>query len=341
MFVFDETVVDIKDKRVISKIKRQVINEVSKEIVLVWNALNLPVQSELCVQRKVVRLVKELDEIKQNRHQLNRSGIDVILGKYNVPFDISLKEVANNVDSNNDVPIIANDAPETAMDTGDEELPTKRATKRPAKFEDFYNDPGAYLEALSLADQDEDDQEWTPEEIDAISEPDYDKFKFFIELSERFNWSSYQTALGINALLLGQGITNQFVTQGKVLRMKIMFGREKIAAHKAKGPMLGIQTDAKKCEEALPNCRSHTVQMMTSVRLPENDYADHWVSQKDTGEEVGKGTIKVLKDTNSKDHALVTGSDGAANNTSPDTGSHKHIEGKILYFKIIIPLIVP
>ena len=197
------------------------------------------------------------------------------------------------------------------------------------------------MEALSIADQDEDDQEWTPEEIDAISEPDYDKFKYFIELSERFNWSSYQTALGINALLLGQGITDQFVTQGKVLRMKLIFGREKIAAHKAKGPMLGIQTDAKKCEEALPNCRSHTVQMMTSVWLPENDYADHWVSEKDSGEEVGKGTIKVLKDTNSKDHALVTGSDGAANNTSPDTGSHKHIEGKILYFKIIIPLIVP
>ena len=59
----------------------------------------------------------------------------------------------------------------------------------------------------------------------------------------------------------------------------------------------------------------------------------HWVSKKDTGEEVGKGTIKVLKDTNSKDHALVTGSDGAANNTSPDTGSHKHIEGKNIIFQ--------
>ena len=55
--------------------------------------------------------------------------------------------------------------------------------------------------------------------------------------------------------------------------------------------------------------------MMTSVRLPENDYADHWVTKSDAGVDVGKGTIKVLKDTNSKDHALVTGSDGAANNT--------------------------
>ena len=320
MFVFDEAVVDIKNSQLISKIKRQVINEVSKEIILVWNTLNLPVRLEKNVQRNVVTLVEDLDEIKQNRHQLNRSGIEVIRGKYNELFDISQKEVANS----NKIPLIANDA----METDDMEaapLPEKRAIKRPAKYQEFFDD-GSYFEALSVADQCADDADWSPDEIDAISEPDYDKYKLYIEMGERFNWSSYQIALGANALFIGLGLTHLLLTQGKVIRLKILFGREKIAAHKLRGPMLGLQVDAKEVIEALPNCKSHKTNMLTMVRLPENEYEDHFKADGDTGEIVAEGCIDIIDDTNSKDEVIVTGSDGAGNNTSPDTGTHVRIE---------------
>ena len=108
--------------------------------------------------------------------------------------------------------------------------------------------------------------------------------------------------------------------------MKLMFGREKIAQHKLKGPMQGIQVDAKQCDEALPNCRSHKVNMLTVVRMPENEYEDHFKSEGDGGKDVAKGCIEILEATNSKDSLLVTSSDGAANNTSPNVGTHKLIE---------------
>ena len=140
-------------------------------------------------------------------------------------------------------------------------------------------------------------------------------------MGERFNWSSYQIALGINALMTGLGLTEYLVTQGKVIRMKIIFGREKIAAHKLRGPMLGYQVDAKEVIEALPNCKSHKTNMLTMNRLPEQDYEEHWAADGDSGEVVAEGVIKVIDDTNSKDSALVGASDGAPNNTSEDTGN--------------------
>ena len=46
MFLFDGSVVDVKKSQLVPKIKRQVINEVAKEIIVVWKNLNLPVQLE-------------------------------------------------------------------------------------------------------------------------------------------------------------------------------------------------------------------------------------------------------------------------------------------------------
>ena len=37
-------------------------------------------------------------------------------------------------------------------------------------------------------------------------------------------------------------------------------------------------------------------------------------------------SCKIIDDTNSKDEVISTGSDGSANNTSPDVGSHVLIE---------------
>ena len=318
MFLFDSSVVGVKAKQLIPGIKNQVITEVTKEIIVVWNGLNLNVMSENNVRARVRKLVNELDKIKQN--YISRSDIDVVLGKYKDLFDVSLKEKVVVNDNTNETPLIAIDAMET--DEIEKPLPEKRAIKRPAEFEEFFDD-GSYFEALSVADQCADDDDWSPskDEIDALSEPNYDKYKIYIEMGERFNWSSYQIALGINALMKGLGLTEYLVTQGKVIRMKIIFGREKIAAHKLRGPMLGYQVDAKEVIEALPNCKSHKTNMLTMNRLPEQDYEEHWAANGDSGEVVAEGVIKVIDDTNSKDSALVGASDGAPNNTSEDTGN--------------------
>ena len=319
MHLFDDSVVDVKNSRLIPNIKSQVVNEITKEIIVVWNNLNLPVQSKENIRARVKLLVEDLDKIK--RHRINQAGIEATLGKYNNLFDVSLREVAIN-DESNEISLIENDA----MEIGDEEvlIPGKRAIKRPAKYQEFFDD-GSYFEALSVADQCADDDDWSPDEVDAISVPDYDKYKSFIEIGERFNWSSYQIALGINSLLVNFD-KNYLVTQGKVLRMKILFGKEKIAEHKLKGPMMGLQVDAKEVTEALPNCKSHRTNMLTVVRLPQNDYEDHFKANGDTGEIVAEGCIRIIEATQSKDTLLVTGSDGAPNNTSEKTGTHVRIE---------------
>ena len=326
MFLFDQTVVDIKNSRIIPKIKIQVINEVTKEIIVVWNNLNLPVQLEKNVRKKVVSLVEDLDQIKKHRIY-GLSGINATLGKYDKLFDVSLKEEAIN-DNSNEISLIATNATETAMDTGNDQVPIKRVIKRPAKYEEFYDDPATYLEAISVADQDDGDKEWSPEEVDAleIDPVEYDKYKLFIEMAERFNWSSYEAVLGANALMTGHGLTNLLLTQGKFIRMKIFFGKQKIEAHKLRGPMLGLQVDAKEVTEALPNCKSHKTNMLTMIRLPEQIYEDHFKADGDTGEIVAEGCIKIIDDTNSKDEVIVSGSDGAGNNTSENTGTHTRIE---------------
>ena len=102
--------------------------------------------------------------------------------------------------------------------------------------------------------------------------------------------------------------------------MKIYFGKQKIAAHKLRGPMLGLQVDAKEVIEALPNCKSHKINMFTMIRLPELTFDAHFKADGDSGEIIAKGCIEVIDETKSKDVALVTGSDGAPCNTSEDTG---------------------
>ena len=106
----------------------------------------------------------------------------------------------------------------------------------------------------------------------------------------------------------------------------IFFGKQKVAAHKLRGPMLGLQVDAKEVIEALPNCRSHKTNMQTMVRLPDNIYEVHFKTDGDSGEVVAEGCNKVIDETKSKDVIVVTGSDGAPNNTSEDTGTHTRIE---------------
>ena len=51
--------------------------------------------------------------------------------QYYTLFDISKTVVDNNIDTTNELPLIDNT---TAMDIGNDELPTKRAIKRPAKY---------------------------------------------------------------------------------------------------------------------------------------------------------------------------------------------------------------
>ena len=43
MFVFDDAVANVKGKSLIPKIKSTVIAEVSKDVMAVWNGLNLPI----------------------------------------------------------------------------------------------------------------------------------------------------------------------------------------------------------------------------------------------------------------------------------------------------------
>ena len=244
-----------------------------------------------------------------------------LIVKYDELFDVSLKEVAIN-DNSNELPSILTNVTDNVMDTETNELPIKRAIKRPANHKDFYDDPSNLFEALSVADQDDLDKDWSPDEVEALEvDPvEYDKFKLYIEICERFNFSTYEGTLGANALLTGHGLTTQLITQGKFIRMKIYFGKLKIAAHKLRGPMLGLQVDAKEVIEALPNCKSHKINMFTMIRLPELTFDAHFKADGDSGEIIAKGCIEVIDETKSKDVALVTGSDGAPCNTSEDTG---------------------
>ena len=75
MFLFDGSVVDVKKSQLVPKIKRQVVNEVAKEIIVVWKKLNLPVQLEKNVCQKVVKIVEDLDEIKKRNKSRSDSEI--------------------------------------------------------------------------------------------------------------------------------------------------------------------------------------------------------------------------------------------------------------------------
>ena len=148
-------------------------------------------QLEKNVCQKVVKIVEDLDEIKKRNK--SRSDSEVILGKYDELFDVSLKEVAIN-DNANELLSISTNATDNVMDTETNELPIKRATKRPAEHKDFYDDPSNLFEALSVADQDDLDKDWSPDEVEALEvDPvEYDKFKLYIEICERFNFSTYE-----------------------------------------------------------------------------------------------------------------------------------------------------
>ena len=181
-----------------------------------------------------------------------------------------------------------------------------------------------------------DDPDWTPgaEEEEIIDEEEYQDLRPFIMLIERFRIPSRQAAMLWNASLLCNGNKNKskLLTHSKIVRLQARYGKEIVEEWKAKQrPYLAIESDGKEVFEPFGNNQKAKFNFVTTVGLPmpsdevpepEVEFAGHFKGR-ETGLAIANGVCEILDDSKSKDAALVTKSDGSANNTSPDVGSHR------------------
>ena len=183
--------------------------------------------------------------------------------------------------------------------------------------------------------EDNDDPDWIPEEEDEeIDEKEYQDLRPFIMLIERYRIPARQAAMLWNASLLcnGNKDKSKLLTHSKILRLQARYGKEIVEEWKAKQrPYLAVESDGKEAFEPFGHNKEAKHNFVTTVGLPvptdedpepEVEFASHFKSR-ETGLAIANGVCELIDDSKSKDAVLVSKSDGSANNTSPDVGSHK------------------
>ena len=182
--------------------------------------------------------------------------------------------------------------------------------------------------------EDNDDPDWIPGEDEIIDEKEYQDLRPFIMLIERYRIPARQAAMLWNASLLCNGNKNKskLLTHSKILRLQARYGKEIVEEWKAKRrPYLAVESDGKEAFEPFGHNKEAKHNFVTTVGLPvptdedpepEVEFASHFKSR-ETGLAIANGVCELIDDSKSKDAVLVSKSDGSANNTSPDVGSHK------------------
>ena len=180
----------------------------------------------------------------------------------------------------------------------------------------------------------DEDPDWIPGDEEIIDEKEYQDLRPFIMLIERYRTPARQAAMLWNASLLCNGNKNKskLLTHSKIVRLQARYGKEIVEEWKAKQrPYLAIESDGKEVFEPFGNNQKAKFNFVTTVGLPmpsdevpepEVEFAGHFKGR-ETGLAIANGVCEILDDSKSKDAALVTKSDGSANNTSPDVGSHR------------------
>ena len=138
-------------------------------------------------------------------------------------------------------------------------------------------------------------------EREAISE----KMDVPIGLSVRFGWSSYQTAIFINALLAVKDQIGMISRSGvdkvkKRLLQKASDKRKEESKH-----LFNIQFDGKISEEASLNGHLVKKDHITVVNGLNGLYVDHFVPASGTGRDIGIGLCNIIINTESVDTTVA------------------------------------
>ena len=285
----------------------------------------------------VSKLIDRVDFFKtsKRRHENDASWIQQKVEQHDIVFDISEKMV---VELDEDM---EQEVHEVQVEV--EEVLEKRETRAPAwltentDYEDnkeaFFDDPMAFLEAMCGPEEGLDDPDWMPPN-DGMDEKVYRNLRPFIILIERYRIPSRQAAMLWNAAQLCNGNTKKsnLITHKTVLSLQKRYGKELLEKRKVKQrPYLAIESDGKECYEPYGNNKKAKPNFVTTVGLPiatdddpepEVEFASHFKSS-EKGIAIAAGVSDTIDDSGSKDALLVTKSDGSANNTSPDVGSHR------------------
>ena len=192
----------------------------------------------------------------------------------------------------------------------------------------FFDNPDNLLSAIAEADTDKKDLDYEPDPGDILDDKTYRDWRPVIGTKKRFQMSIYQTYIFVNTVLVCNGVTDasDLLSRNMLMRMSDRFDEEQIAKHKEKlkGKIQGIRMDGKQCPEALPHNQSETANFVTFV----TDSAEFVDFEKcgEAGVEIAEAACRIIDETDNKDEVILTGTDGSANNTSPDVGSHALIE---------------
>ena len=183
----------------------------------------------------------------------------------------------------------------------------------------------------------------------AVDEKEYQNLRPFILLVNRYRTPLRQASMLWNAAQLcnGNKIKSKLKSHTTMASLMERYGREIIEKRKSQQrPYLAVESDGKEVFESFGNNKTEKHNFVTTVGLPiatdedpepEVEFASHFKS-KETGLAIGTGVAKMIDDSKSKDVVLVTKSDGSANNTSPEVGSHRVCSQ---YFKLSIAISVP
>ena len=297
----------------------------------IWTRKKLAVRTKDSIKNKVKALAEQITDLRKNLKE-DEVWIESTRKKYEELFDIA--ETGKHTRQ-------ARAADPVEIVTG------KRNRKAPSRLIDkisidtpsinespdnipFFDNPDKLLGAIAEADTNQGDMDYEPDPGDILDDKTFQDWRPVIGTKKRFNMSIYQTYIFLNTVLVCNGATHisQLVSRKKIELMEERYDKEELEAHKQNIKAIqGLKMDGKKVRELLPhNQRSEDgCNFVTWINEPENDFV-HLEKCGEAGVEIAAVSCKIIDDTGSKDEVVTTGSDGSANNTSPDVGTHRRIE---------------
>ena len=300
----------------------------------IWTKKKIPIRDKKSVWNNVKALAEEIERLKDHLKE-DEEWIATTLKVYEELFDISAKEKLKRHPPSPEE-TNSGERIHRAPDRFDEQdydsyfFNTNKISINDSPDDSNDSNRIIMLDAIADADTNKDDEDWEPDPEDVLDDKTYQDWRPVIGTRERFQMSIYQTYIFLNTVLVCNGATHisQLFSRKKIELMTERYDKEQIEIHKEK--IKGIQAlkmDGKKVHELLPhNQKSEEGEnFVTFIREPQNDFV-HVEKCGESGVEIAAASCKIIDDSDSKDIVLITGSDGSANNTSPDVGAHVLIE---------------
>ena len=312
------------------KKKSSIYYEVADAVMAIWTKKKHAVQSRINIWKNVKALAEEITNLRKNLKE-DEEWIEATKKQYDKVFDVSQKEKRKSPQAPILGEIISGKRKRKAPNRliGNDKDITNKISIDESPNVNFFDNPDNLLSAIAEADTDQKDLDYEPDPGDVLDDKTYRDWRPVIGTKKRFQMSIYQTYIFVNTTLVCSGVTHisQLISRKKIELMEERYDKEELEAHKQNIKAIqGLKMDGKKVRELLPhNQRSEGCNFVTWISEPENDFV-HLEKCGEAGVEIAAVSCKIIDDTGSKDEVVTTGSDGSANNTSPDVGTHRRIE---------------